>query len=513
MAINQEESSNKTIAKNTLFLYFRMLFTMLVSLYTSRVNLAVLGIVDHGIYQIVGGVVAMFAFINSSLSGATSRFLTYELGRGDKERLKKTFASVLNIHILVAILIFVLAETIGLYFLGKKIVIPDNRYNAALIVYQISILTSMLAVVQVPYNACIISHEKMSIFAYMTILEVSLKLIICYLLYIIPYDKLVFYGIMVFCVTVIIQYIYRFYCIKHFEECHFKYVNDKKILKPIFLFAGWDLFGNFSVMARSHGVNVIMNMFFGPVINSAVGFSTTIGTQVLAFSNNFLTAIRPPIVKAYSQNQIEKMENLMINASKYSFSLLLLLSTPFIFESQFILNLWLKTPPPYTQIFCVYELILSVLSSIFLPLVFAIHATGKIKVMSIVNGMIWLLVIPITYYLLRIGYSPIVPYGVKIFLLCFVVVSNLYSTKRNIPQFNIKIYLTRAFLPSLVSACIVLLLTSFVYSLFEYSTPFRFLTVCTVSTISVCMTTYFIIFEKSTRSNVKLWISSKMLKK
>jgi len=371
----------------------------------------------------------------------------------------------------------------------------------------------MLAVVQVPYNACIISHEKMSIFAYMTILEVSLKLIICYLLYIIPYDKLVFYGIMVFCVTVIIQYIYRFYCIKHFEECHFKYVNDKKILKPIFLFAGWDLFGNFSVMARSHGVNVIMNMFFGPVINSAVGFSTTIGTQVLAFSNNFLTAIRPPIVKAYSQNQIEKMENLMINASKYSFSLLLLLSTPFIFESQFILNLWLKTPPPYTQIFCVYELILSVLSSIFLPLVFAIHATGKIKVMSIVNGMIWLLVIPITYYLLRIGYSPIVPYGVKIFLLCFVVVSNLYSTKRNIPQFNIKIYLTRAFLPSLVSACIVLLLTSFVYSLFEYSTPFRFLTVCTVSTISVCMTTYFIIFEKSTRSNVKLWISSKMLKK
>lgn len=513
MAINQEESSNKTIAKNTLFLYFRMLFTLLVSLYTSRVNLAVLGIVDHGIYQIVGGVVAMFAFINSSLAGATSRFLTYELGRGDQEQLKKTFAGVLNIHIFVAILIFVLAETIGLYFLENKIVIPDDRYSAALIVYQVSILTSMLTVVQVPYNACIISHERMSVFAYMTIIEVSLKLIICYLLYIIPFDKLVSYGIMMLCVTLIIQYTYRLYCIRNFEECHFKFISDKKILRPIFLFAGWDLFGNFSVMARSHGVNVIMNMFFGPVINSAVGFSTTIGTQVLSFSNNFLTAIRPPIVKAYSQNQIEKMENLMINASKYSFSLLLLLSTPFIFESQFILNLWLKTPPPYTQIFCVYELILSVLSSIFLPLVFAIHATGKIKVMSIVNGMIWLLVIPITYYLLKIGYSPVVPYAVKIFLLFFVVVSNLYTTKKNIPRFNVKLYLVRAFLPSLVSACIVLSLTFLVYNLFEYTTVFRFLTICTVSTLSVFLTTYFIILEKSTRRNIKLWISLKISEK
>ena len=209
--MTEQISSNKTIAKNTIFLYFRMMFTMLVSLYTSRVNLSVLGIEDNGIYQVVGGVVAMFAFLNGALSGATSRFLTYELGQGNMERLKKTFASALNIHILVAIIIFILSETVGLYFLEKKLIIPDNRINAAYIVYQVSIFASMISITQVPYNASIISHEKMGVFAYMSILDVSLKLIICYLLYITPIDKLVTYGVLILCETIGLQLIYRIY--------------------------------------------------------------------------------------------------------------------------------------------------------------------------------------------------------------------------------------------------------------------------------------------------------------
>lgn len=508
--MTEQISSDKTIAKNTLFLYFRMMFTMLVSLYTSRVNLSVLGIEDNGIYQVVGGVVAMFAFLNGALSGATSRFLTYELGKGNMERLKKTFASALNIHILVAIIIFILSETVGLYFLEKKLIIPDNRVNAAYIVYQVSIFASMISITQVPYNASIISHEKMGVFAYMSILDVSLKLIICYLLYITPIDKLVTYGVLILCETIGLQLIYRIYCIRHFEECHFKLVRDKTFIKPIFSFAGWDLFGNFSVMARGQGVNIIMNMFFGPVINSAAGFSTTIGSNVLGFSNNFLTAIRPPIVKAYSQNQIEKMESLMINASKYSFSLLLLLSTPFIFESQYILKLWLKTPPPYTETFCVLELILSVLSSIFLPLVFAIHATGKIKFMSITNGTIWLMVVPITYFLLKAGYPPVIPYITKIFLLIFVVVSNIYSTKKNIPQFNILLYIRHAFIPSIIAGTLVIFLTYIVYNLFNSSSLIRFITVCCTSIITVVITTYFIVFEKETRNKIKTKIFHKV---
>ena len=282
------------------------------------------------------------------------------------------------------------------------------------------------------------------------------------------------------------------------------------VINTIFSFAGWDLFGNFSVMARGQGVNIIMNMFFGPVINSAAGFSTTIGSNVLGFSNNFLTAIRPPIVKAYSQNQIEKMESLMINASKYSFSLLLLLSTPFIFESQYILKLWLKTPPPYTETFCVLELILSVLSSIFLPLVFAIHATGKIKFMSITNGTIWLMVVPITYFLLKAGYPPVIPYITKIFLLIFVVVSNIYSTKKNIPQFNILLYIRHAFIPSIIAGTLVIFLTYIVYNLFNSSSLIRFITVCCTSTITVVITTYFIVFEKETRNKIKTKIFHKV---
>lgn len=495
-------SSGKTIAKNTLFLYFRMLFTMCIGLFTARVNLSVLGIVDNGIYQVVGGVVAMFAFLNGSLSGATSRFLTFELGKGNTEKLKDTFAAVFNVHLIVALIILVLGETVGLWFLNNKLVIPEDRYWAAHVVYQFSIISSMISITQVPYNASIISHEKMSVFAYISILEASLKLIVCYMLYITPFDKLITYALLILIVTFSLQMLYRVYCIKHFEECHFKRKFDKEILNPILSFSGWDLFGNFSVMARNHGVNMIMNMFLGPVINSAVGFSNTIGTSVLGFSNNFLSAIRPPIVKAYSLGEYGKMESLMIDASKFSFSLLLLLSAPFIFESSTIIELWLKTPPPYTDVFCKLELTLSVLSSMFLPLVFALHASGKIRFMSIVNGSIWLLVIPITWILLRNGFSPVVPYVTKIGLLFFVVTSNLYSTKHYIPEFKVRVYLKKAVLPS---ALTLLLSMSIIYLIFiNLGGPSinRFILLCVSSTIIVCVSTYFIVFDKDKRIQI-----------
>lgn len=494
-----EISSNKTIAKNTLFLYFRMMFTMIVSLYTSRVNLSVLGIEDNGIYQVVGGVVTMFVFLNGSLSGATSRFLTYELGIGDRQKLNKTFSAALNIHIFVAFIILLLAETVGLWFLETKLVIPAARMNAALVVYQLSILASMISVIQVPYNASLISHECMGVFAYMSILDVTLKLIICYLLYITPFDRLITFAILVLVVIITTQWIYMYYCQKHFEECKFRWVSDLGIIKPILAFSGWDLFGNFSIMARGQGVNMILNMFFGPAINAACGFATTVGNAVYGFSNNFMTAIRPPVVKAYSAGEIERMEHLMINASKYSFSLLLLLSTPFIFESTLILNIWLKTPPKYTDIFCVLELILSLLVSLFLPLVFAIHATGRIKFMSIVNGTIWFMVVPITYIMLKMGYSPIVPYVTKVCLLSLVVVFNLYSVKKLVPQFNIFLYLHKATLPSLSMAFIVLTLSLMAHRVSNYNDLIRFLVTCSVSTLAVIVCTYSIMLNQTQR--------------
>ena len=497
-----EISSNRTIAKNTLMLYMRMALTMAVSLYTSRVILSVLGVVDDGIYNIVGGAVGMFMFLNGALSGATSRFLTYELGKDNKERLKQTFSAALMVHIILAIVILILLETVGLWLLDKKLVIPDDRMHAAKVVYQLSAFATLLSITQVPYSASIISHEKMGTFAYMSLLEVTLKLLICYLIKISPMDKLITYGILVLCVRTLVRMIYRVYCIRHFEECHFHIVKDWNLIKPILSFSSWDLMGNFSSMARDQGVSVVLNMFFGPAINSAAGKAGVICTAVNGFSQNFLTAIKPPIVKSYAMCNIRKMEELMITASKYSYSLLMLLSLPFFFESQFVIDLWLENPPEYSAIFCSLGLGFGLLVAIFLPLVYAIHASGDIRFMSVVNGSIWVSVVPITYVFLWLGWSPIVPYVAKYFLLLFVVISNLHSVKKNIPEFDRGMFLKNTILPDLASAAISIALTALVYYQFDGSSWWRFLSVCTVSTISVCATVFFIVFDKPMRAAV-----------
>ena len=497
-----EISSNKTIAKNTLMLYLRMALTMLVSLYTSRVVLSVLGIVNDGIYNIVGGAVGMFSFLSGALSGATSRFITFELGRGDSERLKKTFSAAMMVYIILAVLIFILLETAGLWLLNHKLVIPEERMHAARVVFQLSAIATLLSITQVPYSAALIAHEKMGAFAYMSILEVVLKLLICYIIVISPIDKLITYGILVLCVRTLIIMIYRVYCIRKFEECHFRIVKDWPLIKPILSFSGWDLMGTFSAMARDQGVDVVLNMFFGPTINSAAGKAGVICNAVNGFSNNFLTAIKPPIVKAYAIGDIKKMESLMIDASKYAYSLLMVLSVPFFFESQFVIDLWLKNPPPYSALFCSVDLGLSLLTAIFIPLVYAIHASGNIRFMSLVNGTIWVTVVPITYLLLMAGKSPVVPYVVKYFLLFFVVLSNLYSIKKNIPAFNRLRFIKNTFPPALASAAISMAIVALVYYQFDGPSWWRFLAVCATSTISVGTTAFFIVFDRHIRELV-----------
>lgn len=492
-----EISSYRKVAKNTLFLYFRMMFTMIVSLYTSRVNLAVLGIENNGIYQVVGGLVMFFSFMNGSLSGATSRYLTYEIGRDDIKRLTETFSAALMIHIALSLIILILSETVGLWFLNHRLNIPLDRMHAARVVYQFSILSCMMSVVLIPYNALIIAHEKMNIFAYLSILDVSLKLIICYSLYIIPYDKLIVFGLLITIVSIINFIVYYSYCRSKFKECKFKYTKNQNIIKPILSFSGWDLFGNFSVMARTQGVNIIMNLFIGPAINAAVGFATSVGNAVYSFANNFMTAIRPPIVKAYAQHEYIKMQGLMINASKYSFCLILFLSMPFFFESNYIVTLWLKTPPEYTGIFCALDLFLSTASSLFLPLVFAIHATGRIKFMSIVNGAIWFSTVPLTYLLLWLGASPSSAYIIKIFLLAPVVVSNFHSVKKYIPTFDIRLFLREAVIPSSVVLIIAAIFTSVIHKINIHNDLLRLIVTCISSYFSIILCVWIFILDKS----------------
>ena len=306
-------SNNKRIAKNTIMLYIRMLLSMVVSLYTSRVVLNTLGVEDYGIYGVVGGVVAMFSFLNNTMSGATSRFLTFEMGRGDFKRLKNTFSSALIIHLLIVCAILLLAETIGLWFLANKLVIPVERMGAAHWVYQLSILSMAINVTQVPYNASIIAHEKMDVYAYVEILNVTLKLLIVYLLVIGDFDKLILYAVLTLVVSMTIAFIYRIYCIRNFEECRFEWNWNKNILKGLLSFSTYNLYGNFGSVMNMQGTNFALNHFWGVILNSASGIATTVANVVNSFTSNILVAFRPQITKSYAQGDITTFQNLFVN--------------------------------------------------------------------------------------------------------------------------------------------------------------------------------------------------------
>ena len=307
--MSEIQSTNKRIAKNTLMLYVRMIISTLVILYTSRVVLNTLGVDDYGIYNVVGGIVAIFSFLNSSMSGATSRFLTYEMGCNNG-KLSKIFSSALYIHIGIAILILVAAETVGLWFMNNKLVIPDDRMFAAHVVYQCSVISMMVTVTQVPYNASIIAHEKMDVYAYIELLNVFLKLGIVFILMIGRFDKLILYAILVLVVSILIAAIYRIYCTKKFSECHLSGSPDMQIIKPMLSFSGWDLFGNMSVSVRQQGTSIILNMFYGPALNAAIGLANSVQNVILSFANNVIMAFRPQIIKQYAEQNIGRMQSL-----------------------------------------------------------------------------------------------------------------------------------------------------------------------------------------------------------
>lgn len=505
---------NKRIAKNTLVLYFRMLVNMAVGLYTSRIVLTALGVDDYGIYNVIGGVVLILAFLNTTLSGATSRFLTFELGKNNLDNLKKTFSSALTIHIGIAVVILILAETIGLWFLENKLNIPGSRMFAARVVYQFSILSCMVSVTQVPYNASIISHERMDVFAYVSILDALLKLVIVYLLYFGEFDKLIAYALLLFVVTFIIALIYRFYCVRNYDECRYKFELDKKTIKPLLQFSGWDMYGNLSVVASIQGMNILLNLFFNPAVNAAAALGNQVRNAVSGFSANFLTAVQPQMVKDYAQQNFESMVRLVINSSKYSFLMSYILYFPLILENKFAMNLWLKEVPDFTVIFCQLTLIYSLIGAFVSPINMAIHATGKIKLLSLVTGSFFLITLPISYVLLRMGNSPVYPFIVNILIYILAYFSNLMILQKNIHEFTIKLILKQVLGP-----CFLLLLLSIPLPLFVYSSMeegwARFLTTCFLSVSITAILAYYILLDKEMRMRISETIKSKrrLLKK
>ena len=394
-------NSNKRIIKNTLMLYMRMLLMMGVSLYTSRVVLRTLGVDDFGIYNVVGGVITMLSFFTSSLSGAGSRFVTFALGKDDEEEQKRVYSAVMVIHYLLAFLIIIIGETVGLWFVYNKLVIPETRMNAALWVYHCSIVTTVIAVISAPYNALIIAHEKMDVFAYVSIVEAVLKLAIVYMLICIPYDKLIIYALLLMFVQLIIRMIYNIYCNRKFEESHAKLRWDSGLIKKISIYAGWTVNGNLAVVGYTQGINILLNMFFGPAVNAARGVAVQVQSAVMTFVNNFQTAVRPQIVKSYAVNDLEYMHSLVVRSSKFGFYLVLFLAFPIVLCVNPILKIWLGIVPEHTNTFVIIMLVAGLVEPLKVALINAIHATGDIKKFQLYEGTSLLTVLPIAYILLK----------------------------------------------------------------------------------------------------------------
>jgi len=404
----QEKTNNKTIAKNTLFLYFRMMFTMVISLFTSRIILQKLGVDDYGIYQAVGGVVGFLSFINGALSTGSSRFLTYALGEGNVEKLKRTFSTTLNIHILIAILIVIVAETIGLWFLYHKMVIAPDRLSAAVYTYHLSILTAVFTLTQVPYNATIVAHEKMSIYAYMSIFEVSAKLLICYLLSIGNFDRLMMYATLLLGVQVGCMCFYRFYCTHHFEEARFSFSFDKKIFKEIAEFSGWSMFANASIALNSQGVLILLNMFFAPAVVAARAISLQVNMAANQFVSNFRQAANPQIVKKYAVGDYEGSKHLLLESTKYSYYMMYLIALPVCLLAYPLLKLWLGVVPDYTVPFLQIVIVQSLFQVFDTSFYTALYAKGRLRENALTSPTLGFMIFPITYVFFKLGYSPLV---------------------------------------------------------------------------------------------------------
>lgn len=418
--------NNKRIAKNTILLYFRMIISMLVSLYTSRVILNVLGVEDYGIYNVVGGIVSMLGFLNGSMTTTTQRYITFELGRGDYPKLKLVFNTCRLILGGLSILIVLVAETIGLWFFYTQMQIPVDRMDAAFGVYQCSILTTVISVMSVPYNAAIIAHEKMSAFAYISIFEVSLKLIIVYMLLWSSMDKLILYAILVVGVQLLIRIIYSLYCNRHFEETKLIFVFDKPLMKEMFSFTGWNLFGNIASVGMSSGVNILLNMFFGPLVNAARGISGQVQGAILQFSVNFQVALNPQITKLYAVGEYTAMNKLIERSCKLTFFLLLFLCLPVMLETDLILSVWLKDVPEYTVVFTRILLISSLIDPVAGPLMVSAAATGNVRLYQSVVGGILLAILPLSYFVLKLGGSPSSVLIVQIIVSVIAFIARLY---------------------------------------------------------------------------------------
>lgn len=495
--MSDTSSANKRIAKNTLVLYVRMLFTMGISLFTSRVILQTLGVEDYGISSVVGGVISMFTFINAAMVSSTQRYLNFELVRGDANQLRSVFSTSLQIHALIALAIIVLSETVGLWFLNEKLVIPEARMTAAMWVYQCSILSCAVSIMSTPYNAVIVAHEKMSAFAYISILDVSLKLLVVYLLVVLPFDKLIILAILNLLVQLFIRYIYTLYCHRHFPESYFQFWFNKTLFKEMFGFAGWSFWGNLAAILYTQGLNMMLNIFFGPIVNAARGIAVQVQSAVQQFVGGFQTALNPQITKNYASNNLPQMHSLMFRSARFSFLLLFFLSLPVLMETNFILTLWLKTVPDDAVIFTQIMICISLIYTTANPCIIANQATGKVKIYQMVVGGILLLILPISYVVLKLGAPAYSVFIVHFCIESLAQFSRMYMLRKliHLPLWQ---YMKNIYIPIVSTVAIAIILPLVVRMQFAEGW-LRFLAVGFTCVLSVGASSYLIGFTKQER--------------
>lgn len=454
-----------------------MLFLMLIGLYTSRVILYSLGVEDYGIYNVVGGVVSMFTMISGALSASISRFITFELGSGNLENLKTVFSSSVTIQILLSLFFVILAETIGLWFVNTKLVIAPSRIVAANWVYQFSIITFVINLISIPYNAEIIAHEKMSVFAYISIVDGIGKLIVAWAIVLTSIDKLIMYGFLLMLIALIVRIIYSIYCRRYFPECSFKFVLDRQLLQRMFNFAGWNLIGATSAVCRDHGGNIVINLFCGTAINGARAIAIQVNTIIQGFVYNFQTAMNPQIIKSYASENREYMMKLVFQGAKFSYYILFIIALPIFVNTDYILALWLKVVPEHTSNFLRLVLLFSLMESLSGPLMTAMYATERIRNYQIVVGFIQLINLPLSYLFLDWGYPSEIVFVIAIILSIVALIARLIMLKPlvsiSISSFMVRVLLnvmlitlSSSILPLLMSLYIKQSFCQFIFSIF-----------------------------------------------
>lgn len=510
LQMDSNTQNTKRIFKNTIILYARMIVIMLITLYSSRIILQALGISDYGLYNVVGGVVLLLAFLRSSLTSATQRFLSYEMGRKERNRLKDVFSMCLNTHILISVVILILAETIGLWFLNTQIQIPEGREIAANWVFHFSVMSLVLSVITVPYHACTISHERMSFFAWVSILDAILKLGFAFALMFTSSDRLILYGGLVMLTSVINLLLYWIYDRINFSETKFQLFWDKGMFKQIFSFSGWTVMGQLAVVGSTQGKNILVNIFYSVSANAAMGVAHQVNAALVSLTSNFQTAFQPQITKSYAAKDFDFLNSLICSASKASFFLLFIVSLPFMLNIDWVLNLWLTEVPEYANTFCILYIVASILNAMAAPLWISIFATGQIKNYQIAVMIAFFTEIVIIYLLFGVGFPPTAALAAKVILNAILIIIRVIYARKTMECFSISRFFYSVLIPLSLSTIVTM---AFAISGYYYiNMDSKILTIVytvTVFAISI-LSAYYIGLSKKERVTITSFVTKRI---